>query len=256
MKGRFVWHELMTTDPKGAIAFYSEAVGWKTELFGEPVDGHPPYTMWVGDQGPLGGVMTLPEEVKKMGAPPHWMGHVQVADVDASVQTAEGAGGSVMVPPTSVPTVGRFSVIADPQGATLSIFQPEMEMAQHEANRPGEFNWGELIANDAPTAFPFYEKLFGWEKVDELDMGEMGKYLVFGQGDVGLGGMMSKPPEMPLPPTWLYYVHVDDLDAAIARATNLGAKMFFGPIEVPNDMHIAQLTDPQGATFALHGPRK
>ena len=52
--GRFVWHELMAKDPKAAMAFYGEVTGWKTEPFG---DGG--YTMWVGVQGPLGGVMRI-----------------------------------------------------------------------------------------------------------------------------------------------------------------------------------------------------
>ena len=76
--GRYVWHELLTTDPKAAESFYTEVVGWKTQ----PFEGE--YTMWVSSQGPLGGVMTLPEEAKKMGAPPHWTAYVEVASTDAT----------------------------------------------------------------------------------------------------------------------------------------------------------------------------
>src|SRR5687768_9589031 len=99
MNGHFVWHELLTTDTKKAIAFYTEVIGWKTQLF-EENQGPEPYTMWVSSQGPLGGVMTLPEEAKKMGVPPHWMGHVEVADVDAAVAKVKSSGGQVHVPPT------------------------------------------------------------------------------------------------------------------------------------------------------------
>ena len=83
--GHFVWYEHLTKDPKAAIAFYTEVTGWKTQPFGEGTD----YVMWVGTQGPLGGVMTLPEEAAKMGAPPHWTGNVQVADVDATAALAK-----------------------------------------------------------------------------------------------------------------------------------------------------------------------
>src|SRR5574338_1577316 len=83
--GRFVWYEHMTRDVPAAVAFYSGVVGWKTQPFGE--GGHP-YTMWVGSQGPLGGVMQLPDELTKMGVPPHWMAHVQVDDVDATLARA------------------------------------------------------------------------------------------------------------------------------------------------------------------------
>src|SRR5213078_2945181 len=79
--GRFVWYELLTTDVNAAIAFYTDVVRWKTQAW---ETGN--YTMWVGSQGPLGGVTQLPEPAKKMGAPPHWQANVQVANVDQTVE--------------------------------------------------------------------------------------------------------------------------------------------------------------------------
>ena len=83
--GRFVWYEDLAKDPKAAIDFYTDVVGWKTEPFPE---GGNDYVMWVGSQGPLGGVMKLPDEAAKMGFPPHWMAHVLVENVDATVAQA------------------------------------------------------------------------------------------------------------------------------------------------------------------------
>ena len=107
-EGRFVWYELLTSDPKAAIAFYTEVIGWKTQ----PFDDKGEYMMWVSDQGPLGGVMKLPEEAKKMGAPSHWMSHVQVADVDATVARARKLDAKIHKEPSDIPKVGRFAVIA------------------------------------------------------------------------------------------------------------------------------------------------
>jgi hypothetical protein len=255
--GQFVWYELMTTDPKAAIAFYTEVVGWKTQPYAEAGKGDgEPYQMWVGGQGPLGGVMTLPEVAKQMGAPPHWMAHVEVADVDATVAKVKELGGKIYVPPTVIPTVGRFSVIADPQGASISVFHPDAPMKAHDNTKAGEFCWHELYAGDNVTAFPFYAAIFGWERLDEMDMGPMGKYVIFGQGDRQYGGMMTKPPNVPMPPAWGYYVEVDDLDAALARAKANGAKVVNGPMDVPGNARVVQLTDPQGAYVSLHAPRK
>src|SRR4051794_9460283 len=114
--GRFVWYELLTTDPAAAIAFYSDVVGWKTQPFGSGTD----YTMWVGEQGPLGGVTLLPEEAKKMGASPYWQSNVEVADVDETAAKVKKLGGQVHHL-EDVPTVGRFAVIGDPQGAVISV---------------------------------------------------------------------------------------------------------------------------------------
>src|SRR5262245_4117042 len=126
--GRFVWYENLTKDPKTAIAFYTEVVGWKTQPFGESGD----YVMWVGSQGPLGGVMQLPEEAEKMGAVPNWIAYVEVQDVDATASLVKSLGGKVYKDPEDIPTVGRSAVIADPQGAVISIFKSNETMALHD----------------------------------------------------------------------------------------------------------------------------
>jgi predicted enzyme related to lactoylglutathione lyase len=246
--GKFVWYEHLTKDPKAAIAFYGDVIGWQTQPFGQGGD----YTMWVGSQGPLGGVMDLPADAAKMGAPPHWMAHVQVANVDETVAAAKRLGGQVHKAPEDIPTVGRFAVIADPQGAFLSVFQPTGDMTMHDRSKPGEFCRSELLTSDSAAAFAFYAKLFGWKLIEEMDMGEMGKYRILGLGDERMGGMMDAPKSMGAPPMWNYYTEVPDLDAAIARATKRGAQVLNGPMEVPGGARIAQLRDPQGAAFSLH----
>jgi hypothetical protein len=246
--GSFVWYDHLTPKPEAAIAFYADVVGWQTQPFGE--GSH--YVMWVGPQGPLGGVMELPDEAAKMGAPPHWMGNVQVENVDATVALIKKLGGKIHKEPEDIPSVGRFAVIADPQGAFLSIFQPTGAMAAHDSSKSGEFCWSELVTSDSAAAFEFYAELFAWRILEEMDMGPMGAYRIFGLGERRLGGMMTAPKGMAMPPMWLYYVDVSDFDAAVGRATQRGAKITSGPMEVPGGAKIVQLMDPQGAAFALH----
>lgn len=249
--GDVVWYELLTTDPDGARAFYPDVVGWTTERW-EQGD----YTMWVGGQGPLGGVTLLPEAARQMGAPSFWQANIQVDDVDAAVATVKELGGRVFHVET-VPTIGRLAVIADPQGAVVALFTPERAMTAHDRSRPGEFSWHELYTTDHEAALAFYGRLAGWERVGEHDLGPMGTYLLWGRGGEPLGGMMTMPPGMKapdgsdLPPSWMYYVTTADLDAALARATARGARVLNGPMEVPGGQRIVQLLDPQGAAFAL-----
>jgi predicted enzyme related to lactoylglutathione lyase len=251
--GRFVWYELLTRDPKAAINFYTSVAGWKTQPFAEGND----YVMWVGEQGPLGGVMQLPDEVAKMGAPPHWMAHVQVENVDTTASQAKKLGGTIHKEPEDIPTVGRFAVIGDPQGAFISVFKPDAPMTLHDSSKAGELCWNELMTSDNVAAFNFYSQIFGWKIVQDMDMGPMGTYRVFGVGDKQMGGMMTIPKGAPMPPMWLYYIETPDLDAALARATKSGATIMNGPMDVPGGGRIAQLTDPQGAAFALHqAPKK
>jgi predicted enzyme related to lactoylglutathione lyase len=256
--GTIVWYELLTSDPKGAIAFYTDVVGWKTEPFKGAGDD---YLMWTGSQGPVGGVTQLPEMAKQHGAPPYWQANIQVPNVDDAVAKVKARGGKVFVV-EDVPTVGRLAVIADPQGAVIALFTPEQPMPLHDLAKDGEFSWHELYTTDYQAAFSFYSEVVGWEKLGEFDMGPMGIYLLWGVGGKQLGGMMTMPKDMkapdgrPVPPSWMYYVTTSDFDAAFERAKASGARVLNGPMEVPGGQRIVQLMDPQGAAFALTEPAK
>jgi predicted enzyme related to lactoylglutathione lyase len=179
------------------------------------------------------------------------MAHVQVDNVDSTVALAKRLGGKVHKEPTDIPTVGRFAVIGDPQGAFISIFTPAQQMTLHDESKAGEFCWNELMTGDPAAAFKFYSQLFGWKILQEMDMGQVGTYRVFGVGDKQVGGIMAAPKGSSIPPMWIYYTETSDLDGAIARAKKRGATLMNGPMDVPGG-RIAQLTDPQGAPFALH----
>jgi predicted enzyme related to lactoylglutathione lyase len=249
-KGRFVWHELMTTDPVAAQDFYTKVIGWGTQKFEGATDGD--YTMWMAGDIPVGGVAKLPEQAAAMGAPPNWLAYVEVPDVDDTVSLAEKLGAKVLAPAQNIPDVGRFCILQDPQGGVIAVLTSAMPLGPEEDPAPRGFSWHELTTADQPAAIRFYEQLFGWVKQSEFDMGEMGIYHMFGRDRFTYGGMMAKTPEAP-GTYWLHYIYVaDSADAATARATALGAKVVVGPMEVPGGDRVCVLTDPQGAYFAVH----
>lgn len=251
--GQFVWYELMTTDINAAKEFYGNVVGWNALDSGMP---GMEYWMFASKNGPLAGLMTLPDEVKAMGVPPHWMGYVGVADVDATAAKATELGGNVLVPPTDIPNMGRFAIFTDPHGAAIACYSSstEEESGESKQNEEGHVGWHELNAGDMPSAFDFYAQLFGWEKKDALDMGPAGTYQMYGQGECTYGGMMTKPAEVPVP-SWNYYFNVPGIEAAIEKVTGNGGQVLVGPMEVPGGSHIVIGLDPQGAAFALVGPK-
>ncbi|HJU65497.1 MAG TPA: VOC family protein [Gemmatimonadaceae bacterium] len=248
--GRFVWYELMTLDPDAAGEFYRGVTGWATMPFeGAGV----PYTFWMNGEAPIGGLMTLPQELASMGVPPHWLPYVGVDDCDATAEKAKKLGARVNVPPTDIPNVGRFAVLADPQGAVFAIVK-ELTPPERDDSLPerGQVSWHELMTTDHTAAFDFYSKLFGWQKTTAMDMGEMGTYQMYGTGKLELGGMFNLPPGMPAPPNWLIYVKVPDADKAAARVKESGGQVMNGPMDIPGGGRIAQCLDPQGAAFAVH----
>ena len=247
--GTFVWYELVTSDVQSAIAFYTNVIGWGSQQF----QAGNPYVLWMAGSNSIGGVMALQDEQRKRNVPPHWFAHVAVDDVDACAKQAESLGGKIVTPPTDIPTVGRFSIIADPHGAFISLFKGSGSgpaMPTEVTN--GRFSWHELMAGDREAALDFYGKLFGWQKTDAVTS-PMGTYQMYGKGGRTFGGMMNRPKDYPAPPHWLYYVNVADLDAALERVKPGGGKVLNGPMEVPGGDRVAQCQDPQGAFFALHG---
>jgi uncharacterized protein len=248
-RGRFVWYDLMTTDPAKAAEFYTRVIGWGTSNW----EAATAYTMWTNNSVPLGGVMTLPPEA---GAP-HWLAYISTSDMNATVRQTTDLGGKVLIGPKDVPTVGSFAVLKDPQGATFAAFTSASDSPGQEGPpQPGEFSWHELATHDHPAALRFYQALFGWEKTSYMDMGEMGGYQMYGRNGVELGGMFNKPADMPGSPAWLHYIMVEDVHRAVEAAKGQGARIVNGPMEVPGGDWIAQGMDPQGAMFAVHSKKR
>lgn len=237
--GKFVWYELMTTDVAASAAFYGAVVGWQTQAMGH-------YTILLADHAQVGGMMAFP------GAPNRWIGYIGVDDVDASVLRVTAAGGSVHRAADEVVDVGRFAVVADPQGADFVLFTPSgsRDEATAPAMQPGHVGWRELHAEDPDTAFAFYADLFGWTRGAAHDMGPVGAYQNFATGGVDAGGIMTRLAPVPQP-SWHYYFNVDAIDAAVARVKAAGGQLLAEPREVPGGAWVASCLDPQGAWFAL-----
>jgi predicted enzyme related to lactoylglutathione lyase len=190
-----------------------------------------------------------------MGAPPHWLGYVGVNDIDAAADLVERLDGTVYVPPTEISDTSRFCLFADPQTATLGMMESigSERMQPPDISAPGRVGWHELLAADAKKALGFYGELFDWQKAD-ADIGATGTYQRFSAGGQTIGGILTKPPTMPVP-YWLYYFNVADIDAAAEQVTAAGGEILEGPFQSPGGRWIVQCADPQGAIFALAGGR-
>jgi uncharacterized protein len=250
--GDFVWYELTTSDPHAAADFYAKVVGWSFEE--SPTAGQG-ITYLLGKTGerPAVGVMSYPPDMPKPGIT-RWWGYVLTEDVDAKAKELESKGGVVRRAPEDIPGIGRFAVVADPQGQGFMLFSgagdPPPELAYMT---PGTVGWHELSAKDWEPMFDFYAGLFGWEKDTPMDMGGQGVYQLVKMNDAVVGAMLTSPG--PQPTGWAYYFAVDDIDAAKDRLEAAGGTVAMGPTEVPGPVWIIIATDPQGGGFALVGPR-
>ena len=248
VRGRFVWHQLMTRDVPGAKKFYSKLAGWKTMPW--PLD--PAYTVCHSDAGPVAGIMEIPPEAPA-DFPSHWVNYIGTRDVDGTADAAVRAGGSVIKAPADMQGAGRYAVLKDPLGAPFAIIDPENARPETQGPPPlGTFSWHELATTDNEAAFAFYSNLFGWDAMQRMDMGPVGVYLIFGQNGVQRGGIYNKPADAPGPPFWLPYACVPSADKGFAFATSAGGKELIKPMDVPGGGRIANVLDPSGAAFAMH----
>jgi len=247
---RFAWYELLTTDVEAASAFYGKVVGWGAKDASTPELA---YTVLDAGEVPVGGLMELPEEGRRLGATPRWLGYVGVDDIDATALQIGRRGGAVLLPPTDS-NIGRVSVVADPQKATFALVDGLTYGPQSGGlEELGRVGWHELLAQDRNKVFDFYREIFGWQK-DSTETGPAEFYQLFSSAGQTIGGMLTKLPSVPQP-CWLYYFNVDDIGAAARRVNSGGGRMLQGPIELSDGCWIARCVDPQGALFALQGTR-
>lgn len=251
--GDFIWYQLGTPDPAGAAAFYSAVLGWSVRSFDGTPDGYRVASIDGVDVAGIAGPPPLPAFA---GRPPAWLGYVGVDDVDAATPAVVAAGGQALIPPTDIPGVGRFSLVADPQGLPFYL----MRGASPEASRAfapgvaGHCQWNELATTDPAGALAFFGGQFGWRPGTAMPMGPLGTYQLVTHHGRDIGAILPVPPEAP-GPVWTFYFGVADIDAAAAQVAASGGMVHHGPMEVPGGVFIIVATDPQGALFGTVGPR-
>lgn len=258
----FIWYELMTSDPAGAASFYGAVVGWTIAAERDPAAGDIDYRMIVrSDGGNAGGVLALNADMLAGGARPGWLGYLEVADVDASIDAIKADGGAVHMPATDLP-VGRIAMVADPQGAHVYIMDPVpppgsegMESDVFSVTKAQHMRWNELATSDPDAAVAFYKKHFGWGQEGAMDMGPLGAYRFLQRGEVMIGAVMPLMEGYPVP-VWNFYIGVDDIDRAHAAVTANGGTVTSEPMEIPGGEFAMNAIDPQGAPVGFVGPRK
>ncbi|HEX7013662.1 MAG TPA: VOC family protein [Steroidobacteraceae bacterium] len=242
LRGRFVWHELTTPNGEGAQAFYTKVLNWRAQTWEED----PSYLLFVGPRGPLAGIVVEPSTT------PHWLPYISASDIEALVEQARGLGASVIKDVTSMPNGGKYAQLRDPQGAAFGVYASPEPSSEESPPERGEVSWNELATTDDQAAFDFYSALFGWESMDEHQMGEGFVYRTFGSNGMQRGGIYKQMPQMQGPPAWTSYVRVKDIEGTVRKAKAARAVLVNGPMEVPGGDWIAQFQDPYGAMFAIH----
>ena len=259
------WIDTSHPDPDAASRFYGDLFGWEMEDTMPEGSGGPYYVGRIrgGDVAAVGS--------SQEDGPPRavWNSYIWVEDADQAAARAREAGGTVVAEPFDVMDAGRMAVLADPEGAVFSVWQSNNHRGAQVVNEHGALNFNGLATRDPKRARSFYGALFGWD-VLSLPAGEM--WTLPGYGDhleehsPGLREQMAQmgapdgfidvvaalnpiaADDADTPAHWSVTFGVDDADAAVAKAQELGGKIIAGPFDAPWT-RMAVIADPQGATF-------
>lgn len=244
--GTFSWADLSTTDQPAAKEFYTGLFGWEAEDM--PVGEGAVYSMMRLGGRNVAAISPQPEQQRAAGVPPMWNSYITVESADEAAEKAGKLGASVHAGPFDVMQAGRMAVIQDPQGAFFMVWEPKENIGAGLVNGPGALSWNELATPDPPASASFYGDLFGWTARDIEDMPV--QYMVVSVGERANGGIRAMGND-PSPPHWLVYFGIDDLEAGLAKANELGGNVMAGPIDI-GIARIGIVQDPQGAVFALY----
>ncbi|MGW2832650.1 VOC family protein [Streptomyces sp. NPDC001286] len=236
------WTELGTDDLDGAKRFYGRLFGWRAET--DPRQPAGGYTVAHLGDAAVAALSPLYQPTQ----PVAWNVSFAVADADRAAREVTEAGGTVLLGPVDVFDTGRFTVVFDPAGAVFQLWQARSFPGAGLFNVPGSLGWVELLTRAPERAVDFYTTVFGWT------VEASAHYTQWGLDGADFGGMVRMDDKFPheVPPHWLPYFAVADVDATAAEATAAGGTVLMEPTTVPDGPRIAVLRDPQAAVFGVY----
>ncbi len=237
--GTFCLADIYSKDMDTTTEFLTKLFGWTSEV--SRTEGKPDYTVYLLDGKVVaGGAPGLMEDV-----PSVWNNYVSVDNMEESMKKAEELGGKRLFEPVVVEGKGVLGLMQDPIGAYFSLWQPENTIGAEVVNKSGAMSWNELYTTDIEASKKFYGDLFGWMFTTEDDY-----TTIMNNGRMN-GGIMEITPEMGnMPPNWMVYFTVEDIEGTLARVKELGGQVYMEPKEI-GPGKIAMIAEPTGAACML-----
>jgi predicted enzyme related to lactoylglutathione lyase len=257
LAGKVVWHELITDTPEESQRFYAELFGWEFQDLGLDLGFSRTvnYTL-IRNQGRLIGGLIDQTLLDTEADISQWVVLLSVADIDAAVRFVDQSGGTVFSPPRDMAERGRMAVVADPQGALLSLLEARggdpLDSAEADM---GGFLWNELWTSDVEAATQFYQGIADYTIEDRAVVTDAAEhsYRLLKANDVARVGILPNPIEG-LASLWATYIRVADdaaLDAIVGRVESLGGSVLLAPQDRAIGGRVALIADPSGAGVAI-----
>ncbi len=238
--GQFVWHDLVSPNPKASMDFYSKVFGWTFTTLGS---GNDTYYVINSNGKAIGGISKLDPQYGTVG---EWIGSMSVSDVSNALEYNTTHGGKTLFKAMNIKGRGKTALIQDPQGAIVSFINSESGDPALEIGKT--WLWNELWTNDLTASMNYYKGLVPYttEKVEEA----ASPYYVFKNSENKLSGIMNNPVEE-MRTSWIPYIKVININTVVEKARTAGAYIISEPNPNVRNGTLAVIQDPIGAKFAL-----
>ncbi|MEV3989853.1 VOC family protein [Streptomyces sp. NPDC049837] len=244
-EGAPIWADAMFTDVEGAKSFYGDVLGW---TFGEASSEFGNYTeAYSGGKAVAAVVPPMPGAEGQSA----WCLYFASPDAAATARKIGDNGGEILMGPMQVGDFGSMVLARDPGGVVFGVWQSGTHQGFQSMGEPGAYCWAEVFTREPGKSDAFFPAVFPYG-AKQMEAPEDMDFRVFHVGDDPVLGRMKMGSEFPpeVPPYINVYFGVDDCDAAVAKATERGGAVVWGPMDTPYG-RFASLRDPQGATFSV-----
>jgi predicted enzyme related to lactoylglutathione lyase len=246
LPGKFIWADLFSSDVETSRKFYEQVFGWEWRQIKQPPQ---PYGIFYLDDVPVAG-LAYREAPDGGDAYGRWIHYISVEDVNLTEDAISRRGGHVLLNTRTFADRGDFAILRDIHDAPFGIIHSSSGDPGDYRAAFGEWIWRELFTRDLGESIRFYTELFAYESEADGRNPEIMQYLLKSHGYLRAGiGALS--PGTDTAPTWLGYIRVEDIDAAVKRTLAHGGKLLLEPKAEIADGGLAIVTDPTGATIGL-----
>ena len=238
--GQFVWHDLVSPNPKASMEFYKNVFGWTYTTLGSDETAY--YVIHSNGKA-IGGISKLASENGTVG---EWIGSISVSNVADAVEYNKKKGGKTIFKAMSIKGRGKTALVQDPQGAIVSFINSESGDPAIEINNV--WLWNELWTNDMEASLSYYKGLIPYQ-ADKVQQAK-DTYYAFTNGGKKLSGIMANPVDK-MRTSWIPYIKVSNITAVVDKARNNDASIISEPNDNVRNGTLAIIQDPIGAKFAL-----
>lgn len=235
--GKFVWHDLLTSDVATAKTFYGQLLDWTFEQRGR-------YTIVKLNDKRIGGILDIQSKSLEHHVA-RWIASLSVPDVDQAASVVLANGGKVHKGPEQIGDRGWVALVSDPHGAQLSLIRTENGDPSDGPVEVGSWLWHELWTNNPNDSASFYKELAGYSEIEKSD-----SYLILKADEkwrAGIRDLFNKALEQ----RWVPVIRVNDVNAISIRAKQLGGRVIIAPENPDFVDQVALLADPSGALFMV-----